>query len=67
MGINIAICTGRIFLSARHYADLIGINAPVIASNGAFIKMVIWMSLFMKIPYQRKWLLIYIELLRNMD
>jgi len=38
MGINIAICTGRIFLSARHYADLIGINAPVIASNGAFIK-----------------------------
>jgi Cof subfamily protein (haloacid dehalogenase superfamily) len=38
MGVNIAICTGRLFLSARYYADLIGINAPVIASNGAFIK-----------------------------
>ena len=37
-GIHIALCTGRIFLSARYYSDLIGIDAPVIASNGAFIK-----------------------------
>lgn len=38
-GINIAICTGRIFMSARYYSDLIGItNTPVIASNGAYIK-----------------------------
>lgn len=38
MGVNIALCTGRIFLSARYYSDLIGLNTPVIASNGAFIK-----------------------------
>lgn len=38
MGINIALCTGRIFLSARYYSDLIGIDTPVIASNGSFIK-----------------------------
>lgn len=37
-GINIALTTGRIFVSARYYSDLIGINAPVIASNGAYIK-----------------------------
>lgn len=37
-GINIALTTGRIFISARYYSDLIGINTPVIASNGAYIK-----------------------------
>lgn len=38
-GIKIAICTGRLFMSARYYSDLIGItNTPVIASNGAYIK-----------------------------
>lgn len=37
-GINIALCTGRIFISARYYSDLIGIDTAVIASNGAFIK-----------------------------
>ena len=38
LGINIALTTGRIFISARYYSDLIGINTPVIASNGAYIK-----------------------------
>ena len=38
MGVNIALCTGRIFLSARYYSDLIGIDTAVIASNGSFIK-----------------------------
>ena len=37
-GVNIALCTGRIFVSARYYSDLIGIDTPVIASNGSFIK-----------------------------
>lgn len=37
-GIHIALTTGRIFVSARYYSDLIGINTPVIASNGAYIK-----------------------------
>lgn len=38
LGVTIAICTGRIFTSAKYYSDLIGINAPIIASNGAYIK-----------------------------
>ena len=38
MGINIAVTTGRLFCSARYYSDLLGIDAPVIASNGAYIK-----------------------------
>lgn len=38
MGIKLVICTGRIFTSAWVYADLIGTEAPIIASNGAYIR-----------------------------
>lgn len=38
LGVNIAITTGRLFCSARYYSDLIGIDTPVIASNGSYIK-----------------------------
>lgn len=38
MGIKIAITTGRIFCSAKHYSDIIGISTPIIASNGAYIR-----------------------------
>lgn len=38
LGVKIAITTGRLFCSARYYADLIGIDSPVIGSNGAYIK-----------------------------
>ncbi len=37
-GIVIAITTGRLFTSAKYYSDLIGINAPIISSNGAYIR-----------------------------
>ncbi|GAA0123373.1 MAG: HAD family phosphatase [Clostridium argentinense] len=37
-GVKIAICTGRIFTSAKYYGELIGIKAPIIASNGAYIR-----------------------------
>lgn len=37
-GIVVAITTGRLFASAKYYSDLIGINAPIISSNGAYIK-----------------------------
>ncbi|MGL4772694.1 MAG: Cof-type HAD-IIB family hydrolase [Clostridium sp.] len=37
-GILIAITTGRLYTSAKYYAHLIGVNGPVICSNGAFIK-----------------------------
>lgn len=38
MGVKIAVCTGRIYTSARFYGELIGVKAPVIASNGAYIR-----------------------------
>lgn len=37
-GIKIVVCTGRLFTSADYYADLIGVKAPVIASNGSYIR-----------------------------
>jgi Cof subfamily protein (haloacid dehalogenase superfamily) len=37
-GIKVVICTGRLFASAHYYADLIGIKAPLICSNGAYIR-----------------------------
>lgn len=38
LGVKIAICTGRLFANARVYADIFGIKAPIIASNGAYIR-----------------------------
>lgn len=38
MGVKLVVCTGRIFTSAWVYADLIGTEAPIIASNGAYIR-----------------------------
>lgn len=38
IGIKLVVCTGRIFTSAWVYADLIGTEAPIIASNGAYIR-----------------------------
>lgn len=37
-GVKIAVCTGRLHSSAFYFANLLGINAPVISSNGAFIR-----------------------------
>ncbi|PRR79456.1 putative phosphatase YwpJ [Clostridium liquoris] len=37
-GVQVAISTGRLFVSANYYADLIGVKTPVIASNGAYIR-----------------------------
>jgi len=37
-GVKIVVCTGRMFISANFYSDLLGVKTPVIASNGAFIK-----------------------------
>lgn len=37
-GMKMAVCTGRLFANAKVYADMFGIKAPVIASNGAYIK-----------------------------
>lgn len=37
-GIKIVIATGRIYTSAKVYAKLIGIDTPIIASNGAIIR-----------------------------
>lgn len=38
LGVNVAISTGRIFASARIYAKITGIKAPLICSNGSYIR-----------------------------
>ncbi|WP_297521089.1 Cof-type HAD-IIB family hydrolase [uncultured Clostridium sp.] len=37
-GVKIAITTGRLFASARKYSQVIGVDAPIISSNGAYIR-----------------------------
>jgi Cof subfamily protein (haloacid dehalogenase superfamily) len=37
-GVRIAVCTGRIFISADFFSELLGVKSPVIASNGAYIR-----------------------------
>lgn len=37
-GIKIVITTGRIFTSAKFYANLLGIETPIISCNGAYIR-----------------------------
>jgi len=37
-GVHVVVATGRIYTSARVYAGLLGINTPIIASNGAIIR-----------------------------
>lgn len=37
-GIEVAIATGRIYTSARGFAELLGIYTPIIACNGALIR-----------------------------
>lgn len=38
LGVNVAISTGRVFASARIYAKITGIKAPLICSNGSYIR-----------------------------
>lgn len=38
LGVKLVIATGRIFVSAGYYGDLIGVKAPIIASNGAYVR-----------------------------
>jgi Cof subfamily protein (haloacid dehalogenase superfamily) len=37
-GVKVAVCTGRLFASARLYAELLEVKTPVITSNGAYIR-----------------------------
>lgn len=37
-GVQVAVSTGRLFVSANYYADLLGVKTPIIASNGAYIR-----------------------------
>lgn len=37
-GVKVTISTGRMFTSARYYADLVEIKVPIIATNGAYIR-----------------------------
>jgi Cof subfamily protein (haloacid dehalogenase superfamily) len=37
-GVRIVLSTGRTYADAEYYADLIGIRAPIISANGAYIR-----------------------------
>jgi Cof subfamily protein (haloacid dehalogenase superfamily) len=37
-GVRIVLSTGRIYADAEYYADWIGIRAPIISANGAYIR-----------------------------
>ncbi|HBL07360.1 MAG TPA: Cof-type HAD-IIB family hydrolase [Clostridium sp.] len=37
-GVKFVVVTGRIFVSANYYGDIIGVKTPIIASNGAYIR-----------------------------
>ncbi len=37
-GVVIVFCTGRLFTFAKYYAQGLGVNTPIIASNGAYIR-----------------------------
>ncbi len=37
-GAKVAVCTGRLYTSAKFYAEMLGVKVPVIASNGAYIR-----------------------------
>lgn len=37
-GVKIVVCTGRLFASAKYYADILGAKTAVITSNGAYIR-----------------------------
>lgn len=38
-GVLVVVATGRIYTSARVYGKLLGVNTPIIASNGAIIRI----------------------------
>jgi Cof subfamily protein (haloacid dehalogenase superfamily) len=38
MGVQIVISTGRTYVDAEYYSNLIGVKSPVISANGAYIK-----------------------------
>lgn len=37
-GARFVVATGRIFVSANYYGDIIGVKTPIIASNGSYIR-----------------------------
>lgn len=37
-GIKVAVCTGRLFASARYFGAVLGVKSPIIASNGGYIR-----------------------------
>jgi HAD superfamily hydrolase (TIGR01484 family) len=37
-GITIMIATGRMYISAKKFADLLGLDVPIVTYNGALVK-----------------------------
>jgi Cof subfamily protein (haloacid dehalogenase superfamily) len=38
LGIKVIVCTGRLFIAAQAFADMIGVSTPLITANGASVK-----------------------------
>ena len=38
LGIKVIICTGRLFIAAQAFAEMIGVKTPLITANGALVK-----------------------------
>lgn len=53
-GIKIAITTGRSFIAASQYAELLGIKASIIASNGTYIREKDEEKVIYKHPFNRE-------------
>lgn len=37
-GVKVVVCTGRPFGSARYYAEILGLDTPIISANGSYIR-----------------------------
>ena len=53
-GVIIAITTGRLFVSARQYTEMLGIKASIIASNGTYIREKDEEKVIFKHPFSRE-------------
>ena len=54
LGVQVVLCTGRIFTSALYYANALKLNTPIIACNGAYVAEQDKSTVFYKDPISLK-------------
>jgi Cof subfamily protein (haloacid dehalogenase superfamily) len=65
MGVKVVIATGRIYTSAKMYAQLLGIDTPIIACNGAIIKRAGCDEVIQSSPFKKEDLLNLVKILEG--